>query len=204
MRNFQYQVKEQVFDSKSMLDELNFYHQNHGKVSELTNKLTYILGDYANKYPISMMTMGNLASSNATKEIDDVQFTYPVKGRMDKASSISSTSYVSTDKPGIGNMTFKLRFHDNWIKRYYIIESARGIQAYVTDDPVAIGDEFEYTVQLDPAEATDFCPFSEVSAGTLWADLNTQVAESESRGSRSKMVSPGLFKNQMGFIRASL
>lgn len=204
MRNFQYQVKEQIFDSKSMLDELNFYHQNHGKVSELTNKLTYILGDYANKYPISMMTMGNLASSNATKEIDDVQFTYPVMGRMDKASSVSSTSYLSTDKPGLGNMTFKLRFHDNWIKRYYIIESARGIQAYVTDDPVSIGDEFEYTCQLDPAEATDSCPFTEVSAGTLWADLNTQVAESESRGSRSKMVSPGLFKNQMGFIRASL
>jgi hypothetical protein len=203
MRNFQYQVKEQVFDSKSMLDELNFYHQNHGKVSELTNKLTYILGDYASKYPISMMTMGNLASSNASKEIEDVQFTYPVMGRTDKASSISSNLYSASDQPGIGNSLFKLRFNDNWIKRYYIIESARGIQAYVTDDPIQLGDEWEYTVQLDPAEATDFCPFSETSAGTLWVELNVQVAESESRGTRSKMVSSGLYKNQMGFIRSS-
>lgn len=204
MRNFQYQVKEQVYDPKSMLDELNFYHQNHGKVSELTNKLTYILGDYTNKYPISMMTMGNLASPGSTKELDDVQFTYPVMGRLDKASAVSSTSYVSTDKPGLGHSLFKLRFADNWIKRYYIIESARGIQAYVTDDPIVIGDEYEYTCQLDPAEDTDYCPFTEISAGTLWADLNSQVAESESRGTRSKMVSPGLYKNQMGFIRASL
>ncbi len=65
MRNFAYQVKEQVFDSKSMLDELNFYHQNHGKVSELTKKLTYIMGDYNKNYPISMMTLGNLGTPGA-------------------------------------------------------------------------------------------------------------------------------------------
>ncbi len=204
MRNFAYQVKEQVFDSKSMLDELNFYHQNHGKVSELTNKLTYVLGDYTKRYPISMMTLGNLASPGATKEIDDVQFTYPVMGRMDKASETSSTPYVSTDTPGKGHAIFKLRFNDNWIKRYQIIESSRGIQAYVHEDPTLVGDEYEYLVQLDPAEDTDYCPFTEVSAGCKWAEVNVQVAESESRGTRSKMVSPGLYKNQMGFIRASM
>lgn len=204
MRNFTYQVKEQVFDGKSMLDELNFYNQNQGKISELTRKLTYILGDYGKNYPISMMTMGNIASPGATKELDDVQFTYPVMGRMDKASATSSTPYISTDKPGIGNSLFKLRFSDNWIKKFYIIESARGIQAYVTDDPIQYGDEWEYLVQLDPAEDTDYCPLSELTQGTLWSDLNAQVAESESRGSRSKMVAPGLYKNQMGFIRASM
>jgi len=204
MRNFAYQVREQIFDPTSMRDEVNFYHQNHGKVSELTRKLTYVMGDYSKKYPISMMTMGNLASPNATQELDDVQFTYPVMGRMDKASTISSTSYVSTDTPGIGHSLFKLRFGDNWIKRYQIIESARGIQAYVHADPVQIGDEYEYTVQLDPAEEDDYCPFSEVSGGTMWVEVNTQVAESESQGTRSKMVSSGLFKNQMGFMRASL
>ena len=204
-RNFKYQVKEQVFDGQSMLDETNFYHQNHGKVSELTRKLTYVLGDYAKKYPISMMTIGNLASVNATKEVDDVQFTYPVMGRVDKASTMSSTQYVDgTDRPGIGNGLFKVRFSDNWIKRYQIIESARGIQAYVHEDPVPFGMEYEYTVQLDPAEATDFCPVSELQPGVLWVEVNTQVAESESRGSRSKMVSSGLFKNQMGFMRASM
>jgi len=204
MRNFQYQVLDQVFDPTSMLDEVNFYHQRHGKVSELTRRLTYIMGDYNKQYPISMMTIGNIASPNATAELDDVQFTYPVMGRTDKASDISSTSYVSTDRPGIGNGLFKLRFKDNWIKRYQIIESARGVQAYVHEDPIALGDEYEYTVQLDPADADDFCPFSELSGGTLWVEVNTAVAESESRGTRSKMVSHGLFKNQMGFMRASL
>lgn len=204
LRNFQYQVREMVMDDKSMLDEQNFYNQAQGKVSELTKKLTYILGDYTNQYPISMMTWGNVANPNATVELDDVQFTYPVMGRDDKASVCTSTPYVSGDKPGIGHTTFKLRFADSWIKRFYIIESTRGVQAQVVDDPIQIGNEWEYTCQLDPAEETDFCPLTEVAAGALWCDLYAAVAESESRGTRSKMAAPGLYKNQMGFIRASM
>ncbi len=203
MRNFNYQVREMVYDPSSMLDELNFYHQNQGKISELTRKLTYILGDYNKNYPISMMTMGNLASPSATAELDDVQFTYPVMGRDDKASVCSSTSYSASDKPGYGHSTFKIRFTDNWIKRFYIIESALGVQAQVLEDPVQIGDEWEYTCQLDPAEYDDYCPVSQLQAGVLWSDLYAAVAESESRGTRSKMAAPGLYKNQMGFIRAS-
>ncbi len=204
MRNFKYQVKEVVYDPKSLLDEQNFYNQNQGKVSELTKKLTYIMGDNNKNYPISMMTMGNLATPSATVELDDVQFIYPVMGRDTKASACSSTPYSATDKPGIGHTTFKIRMSDNWIKRFYIIESSRGIQAYVLDDPTPLGSEYEYTVQLDPATADDYCPVSELQAGVLWCEVNVQVAESESRGSRSKMVAPGSFKNQMGFIRASI
>jgi len=204
MRNFQYQVKEQVFDPKSNLDELNFYHQNQGQISKLTKKLTYLLGDYGKNYPISMMTMGNIAKSSASVELDDVQFTYPVMGRLDKASQVSSTSYTAADRPGIGFSEFKLRFGDNWIKRFYVIQSSRGIQAQVLEDPIQIGDEWEYRCQLSPAEEGDYVPFSEVSGGTLWVELFAAVAESESRGTRSKMVAPGLYKNQMGFIRASM
>jgi hypothetical protein len=203
MRNFDYQVREMVYDPTSMRDEVNFYHQSQGKVSELTKKLTYILGDYNKNYPISMMTMGNIAAPSATVELDDVQFTYPVMGRDEKASVCSSTSYIATDKPGYGHGTFKIRFTDNWIKRFYIIESARGVQAQVLEDPIQLGDEWEYTCQLDPAEYNDYCPVSELQTGVLWSDLYAAVAESESRGTRSKMAAPGVYKNQMGFIRAS-
>lgn len=204
MRNFKYQVKEVVYDPQSLLDENNFYNQNQGKVSELTKKLTYIMGDYSKSYPISMMTMGNLATPSATVELDDVQFTYPIMGRDTKASACSSTPYSATDKPGIAHSTFKIRMSDNWIKRFYIIESARGVQAYVLEDPTPVGNEYEYTCQLDPATADDYCPVSELQPGTLWCEVNVQVAESESRGSRSKMVAPGSWKNQMGFVRASI
>jgi hypothetical protein len=135
-------------------------------------------------------------------EVDDPQFTYPVMGRITKASMVSSSAYGAGDKPGIGNSLFKIRFQDNWIKRYFIIQSSRGIQAYVHKDGerIATG-EWEYEVQLHAALDTDSCPLSELEQGAAWSDITTAVAESESRTTESKMAMPGMFKNQMGFLR---
>lgn len=202
-----YRVTEGIFDSKSMLDETNFYHQRQGAPSELTRKLTYIMGDYTKNYPISLMTLGGIgyegnAMQRAAVELDDPQFTYPVMGRMHKASIVSSNAYSAGDKPGIGNSQFKIRFQDNWIKRFFVIQSARGIQAYVHDDPKVVGTgEYEYTVSLNAALPTDFCPLTELDGGNAWIDITTAVAESESRTTESKMAMPGSFKNQMSFMR---
>lgn len=201
MARLKYQVSESIWDAKSVLDQDNFYHQEQGTPSQLTKQITYILGDYTNNYPISMMTAGNLSNPGAAAELDDVQFTYPIMAGTDKASVVSSTSYVTGDKPGIGHQIFKLRFSDNWIKRFYTIQSGKGVQARVMEDPIQIGDEWEYSCQLSPAEETSYCPLSQVQAGATWIGLWVSVAESESRGSEGKMVMPGSVKNQMSFIR---
>lgn len=209
--NLKYQVQEDIFDSKSMLDETNFYHQRQGSPSQLTKKLTYILGDYTREYPISLMTEGGIgyegnALKRAAVEIDDVQFTYPVMGRMGKVAVCVGSPYVNGDKPGIGNSPFYIYLDDNWIKRFKVIQSTNGVQAYILDDPEPLegAGGFKYKVQLDPAAPTDFCPLSELAAGIRWVDLTVQVAESESRGTETGMQVPGLFKNQMGFQRLSM
>ena len=203
-----FQVQEQIFDSKTMLDETNFYHQRQGQPSELTKKLTYILGSQKRNYPLSVMTLGgsgfNSASTGAAIEIDDVQFTYPVMARTNKASVIYSVEYFGTDTPGIGHGKFYATFSDNWIKRFYIIQSTNGVQAYVHSDGEPVAGGFRYALQLDPAGPGDFCPLSELQPGVRWVELHTAVAESESRSTESKMVMPGLFKNQMGFMRAGM
>jgi hypothetical protein len=202
-----YQVQESIFDAKSMLDETNFYHQRQGSPSELTKKLTYILGDYNKSFPISTMTMGGVGYGNSRSaiEIDDVQFTYPVMGRDNKASIVYDSLYVAGDKPGLGNQPFYLIFGDNWIKRFYTIQSERGIQAYVLEDgePLPTGG-YRYKCQLNPAGPLDACPVDQTAQGTKWIELFTSVAESESRTTDSKMVMPGLFKNQMSFMRTGM
>jgi hypothetical protein len=202
-----FQVQEQIYDSKSMLDETNFYAQRQGAPSELTKTLTYILGSYNKKYPISTMTLGGVGFgiNNSAVELDDVQFTYPVMGSTTKASVVYSTEYVGGDKPGAGNGFFYITFPDNWIKRYYVIQSEGGIQAYVHEngEPVASGG-YRYKCQLHAAAPADYCPLNQLDPGVKWVDLFTQVAESESRSTESKMVMPGLFKNQMGFMRAGM
>lgn len=209
MSKFKFQVHQDIFDPKSMQDETNFYHQRQGEPDDLTKKLVYILGSKKNRYPISMQTMSSIAPKGASHAVKDVQFKYPTMGRMDKASVLSedctSSSSVNGANPGLGYGVFKLRFTDNWIKRYYIIESSRGVQAYVIGDPELLADgTYEYSVVLDAVSANAVCPDSELAAGTLWVDLNVQVSESESRSTDSKSVAPGEYKNQLGFTRAGM
>lgn len=203
-----YQVQEQIYDAKSMLDEQNFYHQRQGKPSELTRKLTYILGDYTKQYPLATMTTGSVGYNSSLKgtqtELDDIQYTYPVMGSDTKVSVVASTYYQTGDKPGVGNGEFYIDFEDNWIKRFFIIQSEHGIQAWVQQDPVRNGNLWRYTVTLSAAGPDEFCPLSELQAGTRWVDLFTAVPESESRSTESKMVTPGSYKNQMGIMRAGM
>jgi len=205
MAALKYQVQEMIFDSKSMLDEQNFYHQRQGAPDQLTKKLTYIMGDHTKNYPISTMTLGAIGYSKgmgkSAIELQDIQFTYPVMGRDTKVSILANTTYSAGDKPGIGHGEFYLYFNDNWLKRHYIIQSEGGIQAYILKDPELEGNLYKYTCQLDPALATDFCPLTELQAGTKWIELHTANAESQSRTTESNMVMPGAFKNQMTVLR---
>ena len=207
MPAMKFKVQEQIFDSKSMLDETNFYSQRQGMPSELTKKLTYILGKETNSYPLSMMTVGGVGfgNTNTAHEIDDVQFTYPVMGRMNKTNPVYATQYSAGDKPGIGNAHFYITFADNWIKRFYVIQSERGIQAYVLEDPKPVpSGGYRYKVQLSAATGSDYCPVDQLAENVNWTVLHTGVAESESRTTESNMVMPGKFKNQISFMRTGM
>lgn len=201
-----YEVSQGIWDAKETLDETNFYSQKQGSPSELTKTITYVLGDYNRSYPLSSMTVGGegYGNSGSAKELDDVQFTYPVMGRDDKVSRISATAYQGGDKPGIGNGEFEATFEDNWIKRFYIIRSERGTRAYVLSAGEPVPGGYKYRLKLDPAGPTDSCPLDQLAVGTRWVELFTLVPESESRTTESKMAMPGMFKNQMGFMRTGM
>lgn len=206
---FRFQVQQDIFDANSMADELNFYAGRHGEPAELTSKLTWLLGDSTKSFPLAMATMGDIVAANGgfkktnnkVKELPDIQFTWPVMSRLNRASVVAVTN--STANLGLAQAPFTITFTDNWIKRNYMIESPLGIQAYVLGDPKKVSEGYEYTVQLNAVADSAICPSSEVVAGQLWCDLNTFNAESESRGTEFKRVAPGKYKNQMSIIRMS-
>src|SRR5690606_41569457 len=86
---FKFQVQQDIFDAKSMIDETNFYAQRHGQPAELSQRLTWLLGDSTKSFPLAMATMGDIVSAEGgfkksnskVKELDDIQFTYPVMSR---------------------------------------------------------------------------------------------------------------------------
>ena len=205
---FRFQVHQDIFDGKDLLDEQNFYHQRYGKPDELSMKLTWLLGDSTRSFPLAMSTMGDIVSPNGfkssnakVKEMNDIQFTYPVMSRLNKAIILAETN--SNEDAGLGNSTFTLRFTDNWAKQNYMLESPLGVQAYVLKLPTKVSNGWEYTLQLNAVTDKTVVPLSEMKAGTKWVELNTFNPESESRGTAFKRVAPGKFKNQMSVIRLS-
>jgi hypothetical protein len=205
-----FQVQQDIFDSTAMLDENNFYAQRHGKPAELTQKLTWLLGDNTKSFPLAMSTMGDIVntsvggfkkSNSKVRELDDPQFTWPVMSRLNKAVAVAVTN--STANQGLGQLPFTITFGDNWFKRNYMIESPLGIQAYILTDGVKVSEGYQYSVQLNAVSDKAICPPSELKAGVLWADLNTFNPESQSRGTEFKRVAPGKYKNQLSFIRLS-
>jgi hypothetical protein len=202
----QFQVTEQLVDTKALLDEENFYHQKQGNPAQLTKTLTYIMGRMNRKYPISLMTLGGngYGIENSAVELDDIQFTYPVMTKLNQASVVYSSEYTSTDKPGYGHGTFYVTFKNNWIKRYYIIQSQSGYQAYVHSDGEPVIGGYRYECTLAQGNYDDYIPYTELEPEIKWIDMFTAVAESQSRSTESKMVMPGMFKNQMGFMRAGI
>lgn len=201
-----FQVQEQLVDTKALLDEENFYHQRQGNPSQLTKTLTYIMGKMNMKYPISLMTMGGsgYGAGNTAVELDDVQYSYPVMGKLNQASVVYSTEYTTGDKPGYGHSTFYITFTNNWIKRYYVIQSEQGYQAYVHSDGEPVIGGYRYACTLAQGAYNDYIPLDQLDPEVKWIDMFTAVAESESRSTESKMVMPGSFKNQMGFQRAGI
>lgn len=205
---FRFQVHQDIFDGKELLDENNFYHQRHGKPDELSMKLTWLLGDSTGSFPLAMSTMGDVvtpggfAPKNAkVKELKDIQYSYPVMSRLNKAITVSTT--VTTANVGLAGSKFEIEFTDNWAKEHYMIESPLGVQAYILQKPEKTSNGWTYKLQLNAVSDKTVVPPSELRAGTLWAEMNTFNAESESRGTSFKRVAPGRFKNQMSIIRLS-
>lgn len=202
-------VQEMIFDPKAMQDETNFYNQRYGKPDELTSQVIYMLGDYGNQFPISMSLTSNLLGKSKKSVMNDIQYTYPVIGRQFKASRVAADCIAGSainagTLVGLGGGRFKIRFTDNMIKRQYIIQSGRGVQVRVIQDPIPVDGQWEYTVEMASGSMADYCPDSELYAGAAWIQLFAPVPESESRGTESASVAPGKVKNQMTHIRKSM
>jgi hypothetical protein len=205
---FRFQVYQDIFDGKDLLDEQNFYHQRYGKPDELSMKLTWLLGDSTRSFPLTMSTMGDVVTPSGfkknngkVKELNDIQYTYPVMSRLNKAIVLATSN--TNINAGLGGQQFTLVFTDNWAKQNYMIESPLGVQAYILAPPRKVSEGWEYTLQLNAVTDKTVVPLSEMVAGTKWVELNTFNAESESRGTAFKRVAPGKFKNQMSIIRLS-
>lgn len=164
----------------------------------LSPVLTHLQGREDRKFPLSFITEGQ----GNVKVLNDVQYNYPVIGRLNKAVALSAS--ITDPKPGIGFSPFTMIFTERHFVRQYVLMSPNGYQVRIMEDPKQVSGGYAYTVQLLPAtDPLAFLPASECVAGTLWTKLFAPVATAGSRGNESNWATPGSMQNQLTYIRKS-
>lgn len=173
------------------------------KPDQITPVVTHLFGRESDRFPLTFMTEGQVGGIKRI-EINDVQYTYDVMGRMKHGSKIVSTTYVSGDFPGINHTPFYITFEDNWHKVQHTVVSPSGIQARIMERPTMVGSHWVYRLQLHGYDPTAYVPVTELVAGTEWVmSGGANVSESFSHGNESNTQTPGKLRNQIGFLRKS-
>jgi hypothetical protein len=131
---------EDTFNSSSMTDENSLAAALLTQPDVLSPVITHLSGQEDKRFPISYLTEG----MGATKYINDIEYDYPVMGRMNKALEQLSTTHLA----GANHTRIKLVFAERWFVRQYIIEAPDGTQLRIMDDPTPVANGYEYSCQL--------------------------------------------------------
>lgn len=196
-------VIHEQFDGKGFTTNNSLAKMRLTKSETLNPVITHLMGNENKKFPLTFLTEGQIGGLKKNK-IEDVEYNYPVMGRLKKSDTIVSHEYADTDTPGIRGTIFEVTFKSDWLKQQHLIISPNGKQARIQGRPVKVATGYKYRLQLVYRELDDYCPVSELKAGLRWSMTGgAPVSEAYSSGNESNKQAPGKVKNQISILRKS-
>lgn len=191
------------FDGTGYTNENSLANAMLTKPDVINPVVTHLAGMESKKFPLTFLTEGQKGGYK-TIELNDIEYTWDVIGRMKYGSKIVSHTYGGSDKPGLGFSYFYLTFDTNWIKNQHLLSSPNGQQAQVKGEPVQVGSYWQYKLQINGSDPAEYIAASEIAAGQSWVMTGgAPVSESDSMGNASNFMTPGKIKNQISIIRKS-
>lgn len=173
------------------------------KADTLNPVITHLMGAENKRFPLTFLTEGQRGGFK-TIDIEDVEYHWPVFGRMKSSDAVVSHDYGSSTTIGKYGAVFEVTFKSNWLKQQHMIISPNGVKARIVSKPVAVGNGYKYRLQLIYRDANDACPPSELVANTRWSMTGgAPVSEAYSSGNESNKQAPGRLKNQISILRKS-
>lgn len=165
--------------------------------------ITHLMGNESKKFPLLYLTEGQ-AKGVKYVEIQDVEYEWPVFGRLRRTDAVAGHDYGAGDKPGYGGNEVVVVFKTRWLKFQHNIVSPNGVWARVVSQPEKVSTGFKYRLDLIRTNNITSVPMSELVTGTLWSMVGgANVSESYSVGNESNKQFPGKLKNQIGILRKS-
>ena len=125
--NKKFRLYNDIFSAEGMTDENSLTNALLTQPDVLSPVITHLMGREDKRFPLSFLTEG----FGNVKYINDVEYDYPVMGRMNK--SVQCVALIQGT--GVAHSRFKLEFKEKWFVRQYIIEFPTGFQMRIMEDP---------------------------------------------------------------------
>ncbi len=196
-------VYDQQFDPKGHTNENSLAHARLTQPDHINSVLTFLQGRDDDALPLTFLTEGQNKGIRSI-EVSDVEYTYDVISKMDKADEVMSSNYTSTSKPGVAGSKIRVVFKTNWLKKQHTVVNRNGDRCRVVAQPEVTTGGYLYTLELVGGTASSYVDYSTLTTGAKWAHEGPgTVSESLSYGNESSVVTPGKVKNQISILRKS-
>lgn len=196
-------VQHESFGDEGYTNNLSLTKARMTNPDTLNPVITHLMGKESKKFPLLFLTEGQRGGTKYV-EIQDVEYDWPVFGRLRRTDAVASTEYVTGDKPGLGGTAVIVTFKTRWLKYQHNVTSPLGVQCRVMSKPEKVANGYRYQLDIIRTNNTTYVPLSELAPNTLWAmSAGANVSESYSVGNESNKQFPGKLKNQIGILRKS-
>lgn len=150
-------------------------------------------------FPLSFVTegMGNTKKISTT----DLSYKLGLLGKPKKTSTIATSIYSGSDKPGRGRTKFKAIFGDRWFHKSLSVFSPSKIECRVQGDPIQVPGGWSYDLVLMNPSIEAYVPVADLTAGAVWGRSIAKVGKERSRGVESRSYSPFVTQNQLSVVR---
>ena len=194
-------IQQGKYDDRGYSNEESIANLQLTKPVEINSFLTYNYGMDDDRFPLSFMTEGQ--GRNGVVDIDTVQWTWPVMGRMSFSDKLT---YVNAAGGQVGKGGVEVEMHfatHRFIEQYGLMAPDGVTQVRIQKDlgPTAYG--YGYLVRLTTPDPTAFISDVNLEIGKYWSLTAPTVSESYSKGNRSNSMGPGKMTSQLEFQRYS-
>lgn len=188
-------VKKTYYNDDQMTDSNNLSNALLTSPEKISPMITHLGGREDKKFPLTFLTEG----LGNTKSIERLEYEYDVNYHFRKTRPLAAEA--SDEAVGANGQPFVLTFPDKWFIKDYILVSASGVQARIMSEPTPNGNNWDYTMQL--VAPTGSMPSSDLTAGSLFAQMYAPVGVDFSRGNASNWQAPARVRHKLTTIRKS-
>ena len=192
------------YNNDGYTSNLSLAEARMSKSDTINPAITFLQGNEQKLFPLLFLTEGQMKGVQ-WKGIEDVEYDWPIFGKLKHTSEVVSHAYSGVDFVGaIAGEEIQVVFADAFLKFQHNVMSPNNITCRVIRRPVKVANGYLYTLQLVKNASTTNLPIGEIASGTLWGMIGgANVSEAYSIGNESNRRMPGKAKNQIGIIRKS-